>query len=510
MNDHPRLSAADPVIILLGGPMMVDDGSTLDSRQPISGDPTSHVTHTSLATSHLWWLTAASLVGRLLDSAGTAAFALLIGNRSVVELRRDGTLRRRGLRALIPGSTSELELIRTGMDTPLPDGYTEAHKIESWNGDIMGTVGFKTSSPASRWRFLKGNEFYLSMAGRQVGASVLVDTSETLTDGGGLFSARFEAFEQRRLYEPDSILVMPHTHRTESLVRGYLAWVQAGRPAEELPANTVPEWDPLTPPDPVRYSCPVPAEANFGITGLVQNGEWCDPSELEAARSLLQARYDLKIGIWDLVDNPTLRRALLTPTPQASTPKDVALIPSGAAKRAEERVAAKVAEKADAERSLSRISQVLAPMRALGWSQRKTDLDSMHLPLTDRYPSWPGSDSYSLVNLTLQIGKRQTTVHLSAPGYDQANLAQYLASHRMAFEDIASPESVLLHGESSPILWRTQGGWADAIDWERRANAFQSCTVRWRKELDELCCLCIEAHRRKFGNSAPTQFGGNA
>ena len=26
-------------IILIGGPMTVDDGSTLDSRQPVTGDP---------------------------------------------------------------------------------------------------------------------------------------------------------------------------------------------------------------------------------------------------------------------------------------------------------------------------------------------------------------------------------------------------------------------------------------------------------------------------------------
>ena len=73
-------------------------------------------------------------------------------------------------------------------------------------------------------------------------------------------------------------------------------------------------------PDPIAYTCPVPVQADFTVTGLVQNGEWQDPSDLEAARSLLQASDDLKIGIWDLVGNATLRRTLLEAVPSAPPP----------------------------------------------------------------------------------------------------------------------------------------------------------------------------------------------
>ena len=72
-HDPPRVGQR---IILIGGPMTVDDGSTLDSRQPVTGDPASNVTRVSLATSLLWWTTASSLVGQILDSKENDPYAL--------------------------------------------------------------------------------------------------------------------------------------------------------------------------------------------------------------------------------------------------------------------------------------------------------------------------------------------------------------------------------------------------------------------------------------------------
>ncbi|SFG70130.1 hypothetical protein SAMN02787118_12682 [Streptomyces mirabilis] len=34
MSDHQHTDPTSPTIILIGGPMTVDDGSSLDSRQP--------------------------------------------------------------------------------------------------------------------------------------------------------------------------------------------------------------------------------------------------------------------------------------------------------------------------------------------------------------------------------------------------------------------------------------------------------------------------------------------
>lgn len=497
MSGHQHASSTGPTIILIGGPMTVDDGSSLDSRQPVANDPTSHVTHASLATSLLWWLTASSLVSRLLDSAGDSAFALLVGQRSVVELRHDGSLRRTGLRAVLPGGTTELELIRTSFDEPLPDSYAEAHRLESWDGTLMGTVGFKTKPPSRRWRFLKGNEFYLAKAGKRIAATVLIDTSETLTQGGNLLPDRYADFEQRRLTTDKSILVMPHTHRSESLVRGYLAWVHEGRPAAQKITAPVTTWDPTAPPDPVHYTCPVPIEAQFGVTGLVQDGEWRNPSDLEAARALLQARYDLKIGIWDLAENPTLRSALLSPTPQTPAPARVAPVPAGAAKRAQKRVTAKIAEKVQAQNSLDQIAAHLRPLEAQGWKRPTEGRGFMLLPLTNEYPQWPGDDPSPLVQLEFEVSKRQSLVSAFTILYNQVDISQYVTERQGIFEEIAAPDRCQL-GNSHPILWRAPGGWADDVDWPERTATLSERTLHWRAALEDFCSQCRHAHGKKF------------
>ncbi|MEZ0070091.1 hypothetical protein ABIA32_006143 [Streptacidiphilus sp. MAP12-20] len=501
MNDHQMSAAITPTIILVGGPMTVDDGSSLDSRQPLIGDPASHVTHSSLATSQLWWITASSLVGRLLDSAGEGSFALLVGNRSVVELRPDDTLRRTGLRSVLPGGSSEVELIRTAWDEPLPDGYAFVHRLQNWNNQVMGTVGFKPGDPASRWRFLKGSEFYLSAAGKEIGASVVIDTSETVTGNGQLSSGLFTAFEKQRLYTPDSILVMPHTHHTESLLRSYLAWVQAGRPdTTEIPPPALP-WGPAAPPDPVRYTTPVPVQAHFGVTGLVRDGRWSDPSNLEAARALLQARYDLKIGIWDLVGNPTLRRALLAPTPHDPAPTQSAPVPAGSAQRAQKRVAAKMSQRAEQEVALRAIAEHLQPLEALGWKHNEHTGSTMVLPLTADYRLWPDSDPCPLVRLEFEIVKRQSTVRVFTSMYNQVDITDYVTTRHEIFEEIASPDGCQLDMRARPILWRAPVGWADDGDWHQRASALAGRTALWRKALQDLCSQCQQIVAKRRGTS---------
>ena len=119
-----------------------------------------------------------------------------------------------------------------------------------------------------------------------------------LTHGPGV-GWFFERLERQRLYCDDIVLVMPHTYLTETVLRGYAKWVNAGRPRQfllDLEGQPRKKWDPTAPPaatvppHPIAYTCPVPVQADFKVTGLVQGGEWQDPSDLEAARSLLQAR----------------------------------------------------------------------------------------------------------------------------------------------------------------------------------------------------------------------------
>lgn len=489
MTSNQPPASDGPTVILIGGPMTVDDGSTLDSRQPIEGDAASKVTRESLATSWLWWTTASSLAGLLLDSEKSSRFALMIGTRTVVELQPDGALRRIRLRSLMSGGTGTVELVRTHRAQPLPDGFAEAAALTSWSGEAAGIVGFKRGEPG-RWGFLDGDDYYLGYAGPLLGAGVIVDTSDSITGDDDLGPDQYRALERQRLYDDRMILLMPHTHRSEEFLRGYVGWVQAGRPRgrRSRPVWTS-RWDPAAPPNPLRYTCPVPVSADFKVTGLVQAGTWRDPADLEAARSLLQARYDVKIGFWDLVRNPTLRNTLLNSTPTTAAPPAVAPIPVGAAQRAGRRVEETVQTRSKTAAALAVVTERLTPLHDAGWEHVRPD--AFRLPLTEPLHLWPDDDAFPLVSLNLRISKRQTKVDVFTTMYRDLDITQYVLTHQTIFENIAAPDECPLDTGSWPILWRAPGGWDDEVDWERRAQALARRTPEWIHAFDSFRQDCL-------------------
>lgn len=184
MTDATDARGANAVtVVLIGGPMTVDDGSTLDSRQPIIGDPSSRITRASLATSLLWWTTVTSLVSPILDSSAPDAFALVIGSRSVVEVRPDGNLRRIRLRSLLPGGSATADVLRS-IDEPLPDGYelVAQESFQQWkesqgNKQVEVLFGCRIPRGSERWVFLDRGEYYLHLAASRMRPSIIVDTS---------------------------------------------------------------------------------------------------------------------------------------------------------------------------------------------------------------------------------------------------------------------------------------------------------------------------------------------
>lgn len=503
-NSHgsPRIGRT---IILIGGPMTVDDGSTLDSRQPVTGDPGSSVRLASLASSLLWWTTVSSLVGQILDSAGNDPYALVIGKRSVVELRQDGRLRRTALRSILSGGTTTVKLIRTHRHEPLPAGYTAGNSLP-----IGDEVGFSLGEPGQRWRFLDdSNEFYMPWAGPKLGAAIIVDTRgvgvPTETDAGPGVGWFFESLESRRLYCDDIVLVMPHTYLTETVLRGYAKWVNAGRPHQfllDLGGQPRKKWDPTAPPaatappHPIAYAYPVTVQADFKVTGLVQDGQWQDPSDLEAARSLLQARYDLKIGIWDLVGNATLRRTLLEAAPSVPPPRMAVEIPRAAFQRAESEVAAKIAEAEAIKHARSVAAERLQPLLEHGWKPRGGGSWKLYFPMTELVLWRLGSDPVALVQLVLMVLKRQCTVGAFTFMSSQFNIEEYVLARRALFEEIAAPDSCPVGHNFEPTLWRGLGGWADDVDWGERTIALVERTQRWSEAFKELCDDCYRVRPR--------------
>jgi len=478
--------ADGPTIILVGGPVTADDGTRFDSRQPMEGDPSSQAVRAGLGASLLWWITTASVVGPILDSAEYDAFALVIGNRSVAELRQDGTLKRTSLRSFLPGGTSNVDVIRSA-DQLLPDRYTPVP--ESPFGPVNGTLGVDRGQAGCRWRFFNGNEFYLPHAGPLIAPAVIVDTSKSLMDGADVNERQLQNLHHARfLASSGTVLILPHTHRAETLITAYHQWTAGrwhGLSGEEADA----QWNPDAPPDPIRYTDLIPIEADFRITGLSHAGAWQDPADLDAARRLLQARYDLKIGIWDLARNAVLRRTLLQAVPVPDAPSGTAPVPAAASRRAHQRLTADLDAEAARLQALADIAPYLAPLYGQGWQDQRPG--SFQLPLTPQFPWWDGPKP--LVSLHLAISSRQMEVTGFAllynhPGID---IVDYVQAREQIFSRIAAPGEISSK-HPRPVLWHEPGGTSDNIDWHDRVSHLTRRTEQWIQVFDELCTISIE------------------
>ncbi|MHB1783673.1 MAG: hypothetical protein ACYCTE_13520 [Acidimicrobiales bacterium] len=501
MSDAPlRLT-----IVLVGGEMKLEDGSTIDTRQTIEGDPACHAIHSSLAGSLWWWTTTISLVEPLLRMGSGDLFALVIGNRTVTDPRGSGA-KRTGLSKFLPGGSTELEITRVMKDAPFPRGFEELWHDNDQEGRVWSRIGVKVKDPSRHWRFLKGNEFYLPRVGATVDPSVLVDTSESTVSGERMYSGRYAQFEKARLFAERMVIVMPHTQRTESLVRGYLRWVTNGRPTPRYPSQ--PAWDPDAPPDPTRFTRVTPASATFAVTGLVRGGEWVDPGPLEAARQLLEARYDLKIGIWDLVDNDILRNSLLETIPKSVVPSAPVVVPTAATTRAARQVDEVLDERAEERSAMARISAQMGPLDAIGWKASETDRGWFRtFPLTEPVQRWGANRPDALARLEMSIKKRSAAITAFTVMYNLGiSVAEYAAERTSLFERLAWPASIAVH-EGHPVVWTASGGWGDDVDWTEWVGLLAEKTGLWREAFSELAERCLRVQREQEERCTTQQHG---
>jgi hypothetical protein len=484
-------------IVLIGGPMTMDDGSKLDSRQPVEGDPASQIVQRSLGTSWLWWETASSVVLPILDGGGPNVFALIFGQRSVVEVDSRGELKRTRLGSILRGGVGSVSVVRTGIgDNELPEGYEEVAALRAWNGESLGVIGVRDGEAGCRWRFVEGPA-YLEHTAERIGARVVVNTDPWMpgpVDQGRYGSARFEALERDLLSLDGSVLVLPHTHATEGWLGSYVDWVESGRPVSPPTSQDLPAWDPEGPPDPIRYTHAVPARADFQVTGLIQDGQWRDSADLEAARSLLHSRYDLKIGIWDLAGNRVLRSTLLDESGTPAPPSEAAQVPHGAAERAD----AVVREKLDQRALIRSIVERMNPLRAAGWQAARYPYEQMHLPLTEPLALWPGrEETEPLLWLTLTVSKRRTTVSVWSPMDREVDLVAHVKELQSQLSSSAGEATIDLDS-GWPTIWKAHGGWGDDVDWSARARELASRTSEWFEMFRGLADECRGARRERW------------
>lgn len=468
--------------------MTLDDSTELDSRQTIKGDASAQIAHKSLATSWLWWETVASLVLPILETSGPDAFALILGQRSVVEVNSHGELKRTRLRSVLRGGVSAISVVRTTGDDSLPATYDEIADLgSSWSGDSLGIVGANLGESGARWRFIERYGYLRQTVPKiRPGAIVMADAwmrgpVDTTQDGTGMF----EEFEMAFLAPSGVLVVIPHTSATYGWLATYLDWVRSGRPTSTPPFREEPAWDPEAPPDPVNYTHPVPVKASFKVTGLAQDGEWRSASDLEAARALLQSRFDLRIGLWDLASNPVLRSTILDSKQVSFVPEDTAPIPSGAAVRADIDVSRKLDER-------TRSRKAHAHLEALGFVGWKDGT----LPLTKPVQLRPDEGREPLLWLIATVNKRHTSVSIMSSLYNHIDIQGRVRQLQTALEQ-AALGATIDPDQIRPVIWRVSGGWGDRVDWPERVNTLAELTPKWIDLFQDLASECWAIWRKR-------------
>lgn len=467
-----KAQASVPTIILIGGPFKADTGEQCDSRQAVNGDIWSNVYRNSLAASDLWWQIAVSVVMPLLDSLSDDSFAAVGGPRSTAEIKPDGTLSRRRLSNLLPR-------------------------------------GVRPKNPEGKWQFVDMNELW-----RGSDWKVLVETWGWFW-GNAMVAHNYHEFEASWFKRGTLAVIAPHTSAAQIYLDGYVEWVQGGR-RRDMPGAPLPDFDWGASGLPAM----VPVEADFCVTGLLQNGTWITPGPFESARRLLQARFDLKIGIWDLVTNDILRSTLLQELEGTAVSAEPAVKPKREVERELEKAANLSPEqRKQAERQDSVATAIANLLDGSGWICPErgprgdfdpnnrfrrslviaTAPDCFPAEAEMRHPSLlPGTPVVWVSFEISQLLLNNLEVKLALPvalGDGPSNPAwNFVFDHREVIEEIAKPyeggvRSYLAGPVASHRLFAWQG---DSVDCEEVIGAVAERGRSWSELFQPLAQLICE------------------
>lgn len=468
-----KLAANVPTIILIGGSYTTDGGDQLDSRQPFADDPHSSIPLKTLSTSELWWDTASSVALPLLEARGDNAVANVGGPRTLMSPNPNGPVLRRRMTSVLSG----------GVRTP--------------------------KKRTGRWRLVEMSQMWED----DLDAAVVVDTW-----GWYWFNAMsasdFAHFEKTWLSHDNLVIVAPHTHAATTFLDGYIQWVAEGRYPHTLHMPLPPyNWD-------LNQIPVIPVEADFHVTGVLQDGHWVDPAPLEAARALLHARFDLHIGLWDLATNDTLRTTLLRETPVLATPQATASRPDTVIAREQRMKADRTPEQVERDNAWAAAAEVLKTLDAHGWTADlpdtfgNVDPESKYtrsLPLAvvpepnpadgrPRHPALRAGKPIMWLHCNFQPAAEHTVGVIVAPPTSQRlsyEIAMFFFDNRLAFKSASEAHAAngVTSGGGRGVTFHSLSnfGGPDPAGWHDRIEFIMQKTPVWRTLLQPVIDMCLRS-----------------
>jgi hypothetical protein len=282
-----------PTVVLVGGRLTLEDGTELDSRQPVVDPAMARAVLQTLTGAAEWWDAVASIViPTLKDEEGGFAYTNQV---TIGRIDSDGRVRR-----------VRFPRYRRG---PGEEDYI-------YNATLLDEARFASKAKRAKRNRKRGRRAgYLAdlVAPAALRPRIRIDTT-----GATLASLATEGTYS-------AYVVLPDTAGTRAaLLRSVGAGTNEGTTEGEA------EWD-----DPTRYLRLPARTTECCVTGLWMRGAWRDAAALEAARRLLLERFDLRLGLWDLATSSALRDSVLTVAKVPDAPEVVAAPPQGAVRRAQ-------------------------------------------------------------------------------------------------------------------------------------------------------------------------------
>jgi hypothetical protein len=461
-RDGARLTPG-PTIVLVGGRLTLDDGSQVDSQQPMKDAATARAVQRALVSCAEWWSAVVSVVIPTLDDA-EGGFALA-DQRTIARVTSDGRVSRVRLPRYPRGGGQQdyIYSMRTLGQTAGPGGAPPT-----------ASRG-RRRSPEPPRRTSRSPRIRIHASGSVAG---ILD-------------------EDGRAYPGTSMFLLPDTAAVRLRIGALLddrLQASASEP-EDRP------WE-----DPYRHLRLSVERAECAVTALVLDGRWQDPSELEAARRLLLERFDLKVGLWDLALNPVLRATVLSPLQPPRVFDTPAEVPTVARRRAEQEAGG--------------VARALHPgLAPVGWKLTRFGLQH---PVAKAISN-AESDQPKHPYLRLIVGHRNVRVLVWHWYYTTFDINAFVDARRESFDAIsvlpdrkrlaASSAGTLAkyrkHGEIAyepgrllndtrwVLLWSADKGWADIdTDWSSVSAQIAERTLPWVALLADAIAQCLGIERR--------------